>query len=63
MVAEQRRGGLVEHPLWFARGLDEFSRILSRVCIAFEDLPERLGLVFACDEEIHGPRRVYDGDG
>jgi hypothetical protein len=62
-LAEQRCGGLVEHPLWPAGGLDEFGRIRARISVALEDLPARLGLVFAFDEKDDGPRRVYDGDG
>jgi hypothetical protein len=62
-LAEQRRGGPVEHPLWPARGLDEFGRIRAQVRVAFESLLECLGLVLACDEKDDGPRRVYDGEG
>ena len=61
--AEQRCGGLVEHPLWSALGLDEAGRVLARVRVAFEDLPSASALSFACDEKDDGPRGVYDGDG
>jgi hypothetical protein len=62
-LAEQRCGGPVEHPLWPAGGLDEFGRIRARISVAFEDLPDRLGLVFAFNEKDDGSRCIYDGDG
>ena len=62
-LAKQRCGGLVDHPLWSAGGLDEFGRIRARVRVAFENLPDCFGLVFAFDEKDDGPRCVYDGDG
>jgi hypothetical protein len=37
-LAEQRCGGLVEHPHWSAAGLDETGRIRARVRVASEDL-------------------------
>jgi hypothetical protein len=62
-LAEQRCGGPVEHPLLPAGGLDESGRIRARISFALEDLPDRLGLVFAFDEKDDGPRCVYDGYG
>jgi hypothetical protein len=61
--AEGSRGGPVQHPLGSAWRLDEFSGILAWVRVAFEDLLERLRLVFACGEKDDGPGRVYDRNG